>query len=534
MRQRDARAQPFFPKPKLEATAEELEGGEEILAFFHCHQCPKGRYVRVFQTEVQLLLGLSSGWLPAVVTAPWRRSRAGVDQVSQVQVRFHGRFCDPRLGSTDGIEMAVPANMIRRKKGQPVPETLLSLLVVRWWDYTSNQTWSDYAVTNDGMLRDLIDGECGVYPSLAGEFEAFTAFVQSSADLERISARWAREALSGHNAAVWYFLWPVQREDPDLPAGCVNEQSFFSLCQRLERAGLRSGWPHPCSLYRQLCGKLWVPALSLCPEFRVPPTTRVQYADVKSNVKRAALQALERLKQIRGEVWNQPSPPAEDFRGVVKLGYSWQGNDVLPFQGVENLERVLVTLFEQPGSTQLVCLVQEMVPNVVCEHRILCFADAAAGFAAARRERLWLRMKRGGEHPVHQNAVEVRDFALTSANVVTEEEASAAFFGGDDSVREATEAFADQLANRWLLWFGTECADPPPVTRLDFLVSLDQEGSGDVSVWTCEVGECGASLCSVECDARNCAVLNWAIADDPSGRWPQQLPVIARNSGWKS
>ena len=28
-------------------------------------------------------------------------------------------------------------------------------------------------------------------------------------------------------------------------------------------------------------------------------------------------------------------------------------------------------------------------------------------------------------------------------------------------------------------------------------------------VWTCEVGECGASLCSVECDARNCATLNW-------------------------
>ena len=48
-------------------------------------------------------------------------------------------------------------------------------------------------------------------------------------------------------------------------------------------------------------------------------------------------------------------------------------------------------------------------------------------------------------------------------------------------------------------------------------------------VWTCEVGECGASLCSVECDARNCATLNWAVKEDPSGRFPMALPKIFRN-----
>ena len=50
-----------------------------------------------------------------------------------------------------------------------------------------------------------------------------------------------------------------------------------------------------------------------------------------------------------------------------------------------------------------------------------------------------------------------------------------------------------------------------------------------LQVWTCEVGECGASLCSVECDARNCATLNWAVREDPSGRFPMALPKICRN-----
>ena len=54
-----------------------------------------------------------------------------------------------------------------------------------------------------------------------------------------------------------------------------------------------------------------------------------------------------------------------------------------------------------------------------------------------------------------------------------------------------------------------------------------------LQVWTCEVGECGASLCSVECDARNCATLNWAVREDPSGRFPMALPKICRHLSWQ-
>lgn len=116
------------------------------------------------------------------------------------------------------------------------------------------------------------------------------------------------------------------------------------------------------------------------------------------------------------------------------------------------------------------------------------------------------------------------------------------------------------MADKWLLWFLSEDAEPPPVTRLDFLVSWRIGGKPQapqlicffwfsnlplsveraahqwalpvwlvLQVWTCEVGECGASLCSVECDARNCATLNWAVREDPSGRFPMALPKICRN-----
>jgi len=59
-------------------------------------------------------------------------------------------------------------------------------------------------------------------------------------------------------------------------------------------------------------------------------------------------------------------------------------------------------------------------------------------------------------------------------------EAAAEFFGGDAAARDAVEAEADGLVDRWLLWLLAETADPPPTVRLDFLVSRT------AGLWTCE------------------------------------------------
>lgn len=307
----------------------------------------------------------------------------------------------------------------------------------------------------------------------------------------------------------------------------VNEQTFFAMCERLEAAGLRSGWPHPARLYRQLCGKLWVPQMSLNPAFRVPPTTAVQRADVLTDPQRAARQAIEVLCAIQRQVW-QKEPEDGDFKGVAKLGFSWQGKEVIPFCGAENLARVLVRLLDQKGESQMQCLVQARVP-VTCEHRVLCFHEAATGGFV--RERLWLTMMEYDRVHKHHKANEVPGFELTSAYVVPPPQVPDKLFKGDREAPAAIEAQVDELVNQWLLWFRASCTDPPPVTRLDFLVSPCETG---YEAWTCEVGECGASLCSVECDARNAAVLNWAVRHDPSGRFPLPLPRVKRNNGWKS
>merc|ERR1719223_2523323 len=99
-------------------------------------------------------------------------------------------------GISDGLEMPVHAGLVKADGDRP-PALLLSALVVRWWDYWSNTTWSDYSVTSDGLHRDLVDGRCGLFPSLAGEFELYTAFVKHSSDLEGLSEHWAQAALQG-------------------------------------------------------------------------------------------------------------------------------------------------------------------------------------------------------------------------------------------------------------------------------------------------------------------------------------------------
>jgi len=248
-------------------------------------------------------------------------------ELPYVHVCFTGPFRDALAGEQETLDLEVHPGLVRSVDGDRPPPVLLSVLAVRCMDYWSNTTWSDYSVTSDGLHRDLVDGPHGLFHTLAGEFEMYTAFVKSTGDLDRISASWAQAALQGLNTVAWYFLWP-QHRTPVGPAerccarsGSVHEQRLFALYQRIDRAGIRSGWPHPCSLYRQLCGKLWIPQMSLNKAHCVPPTTRVQYADLRVDAHRTAEQAICRLIAIRQQVWDRPAVSTEEFSGVAKLGF---------------------------------------------------------------------------------------------------------------------------------------------------------------------------------------------------------------------
>jgi len=422
--------------------------------------------------------------------------------------------------------LTVPVGLVRH--AEP-PEPLLSILCFRWYDYWSDAGLSDYMVTNDGMLAELLSGPRSVRRQLPGEYEVYTAFVKDTEDLERLSPQSLRGMLRGQHLVAWYFLWPVVCGKGARDPGSVGEREFFLTCQRMERSGIRTGWPHASHLYRQLCGKLWIPQMCLCKRYRVPPTTRVHFAEFRRRPLEAAKRALGWLMKLRATLWGKEAVQLDEFRGVAKLGFSWCGGDVLPFQGLDGLVQSLERLFGRPQCEQTVCLVQERVLDVVGEFRVLCFHDRSRG--SFHKEPVWVFNCKRDRHHVHD--CDVGDFTVASATAVPEQAVARMLFKGDAEAQRTAEREALRLAGHWLQWFLTESPEPPQCTRIDFLVARGEAKS--VEVWTCEVGECGASLCSVEVHGRNAVAVNYAMQLDRSGRFPTPLPkTMPRNYGWKS
>lgn len=433
-------------------------------------------------------------------------------------------------GFKRSLERSVPVSLTLRG-GKLPPRPLLSIVCIRWFDYWTDAKHSDYSIRNDGYMADLFMGPGSIHDHLPGEYEVYTVFVRSSAALKRLDPRQLRAALKGKHVVTWYLIWPSYTDngfDTDYSAlGFVSESEFFTFMHAMERGEVRTGWPHTAHLYRQLCGKLWIPQMSLNPQYRVPPTTRVHYAEFRRDMTKAATRALECLMQVRQRVWQKEPVSFETFRGVVKLGFSWGGLDVLPFQGVNSLVSNLRRLFETKNCSATVCLVQEMIPGVVGEHRVVCFWDSVHG--RFLKEPVWMIIMK----PTSSNW-DVNDFKLATSKVCQPAQAAREIFHGDDLAVRAAEAQAQSIVDRWLnYWYKTEMPEPPQCTRIDFLCTHPRDGGAEV--WTCEVGECGASLCSLEVVARNRVVLNKALANADQTRFPMPLPdPLPRNSGWKS
>jgi len=432
-----------------------------------------------------------------------------------------------------GCRRDMPLNMsagsVRLATSGAPPRPTLSIVCVRWFDYWSDsRPCSDYSILNDGFLVDILQGPLSPGKTLSTQVEIFTVFIRGTNDLLNLNPSHLRAMLKGRNASAWFFLWPSD----DGPVGQVRERDFFALCQSLERLPMRIGWPHQSSLYRVLCGKLWIPSMSLNKKFRVPPTVRLHYADFKQSPRKAAQRALESLVHLRTKVWGKPRIGLEDLKGVVKLGFSWCGSDVLPFRGIGSLVRALTRLLNHNGCENPTCLVQERVADVVGEFRVLCMYDKHR--RTVRKETIWMENASPSEsmakHSLRRE--DVGDFSMASHITVDNTGVIKRFFKGDRTAKYAAEEEALATVDHWLKWYSTETPEPPQSTRIDFLVSYN--GDGQAGMWTCEVGENGGSLCTVEVHGRNLAALNRAVLKDDSGRFPIEFPTrIPRNRGEK-
>jgi len=440
------------------------------------------------------------------------------------------RQLPPRSGAKPThLELEVPTDLI--KEALPA-RPVVSIFCFRWWNYWSD--WaetSDYNVLNDGLFQDLFHGPYSLTKQIPGEFEVFTVWINHSRDFKKLDANALRSLAKGRNVVAWYFVWPSS----DLPYGFVSQRNFFAFLQAMERTPIRTCWPHESHLYRLLCGKIWIPNMCLSPEFRVPPTTRLHYSEFKANGLKACTRALNSLMKLRKRIWGKEPSTFDEFRCVVKLGFSWGGNDVLPCKGISAMIANLKKLFEQEGNDSTDCLVQEMVPGIVGEHRVMVFHNRKTH--SFHKEKIWMASMKPapGTAKFDNKSTDVAEFKLASSNVVPQDEVASKFFGGDIQAQHVAEAAAQKLVDKWLMWYATESAEPPQCTRIDFLVSHPSKGRAEI--WTCEVGECGASLCSIEVDGRNIVALNKAILRDRPGqdRFPVALPFrMQRNNGYKS
>jgi len=415
--------------------------------------------------------------------------------------------------------------------GVAQPPAQLSLLVVRWWDYWNpkNRRSRTHNVANEEMLMDVLAAP-GSAHALFGEdaaYEVHSAFIRKTADLELLGSSMI-DAMRGQHRAGLYFLWPTQRTvvERRLP-GAVAEPALFALMHRMEAAGVRSCWPHSAPLYRQLAGKLWVPHISTQrPELRTPKTVQLDMAQWHEDPKAAAEHALLELQRHCAQAADCHSSTSDQggdsFRGVAKLGFSWMGEDVVPFTGAAELLPALQQLLEGGAQQDAVCLIQQRIENVVCELRFVCIQDRARGVNVVTRELVRMR-----QHPPRHSSDDT--FALASHLTMTANEAVTEVFFGSWEALQVAEKEAEQLAELWLQWFQDEGHGTPVACRLDFLVAAKRPlvagGPVQVDVWTVELCECGSSLCGFHWGARSAACLNECLSEAVD-RTPQPLPSL--------
>eukprot|EP00397_Hematodinium_sp_SG-2012_P016465 GEMP01016798.1.p1 GENE.GEMP01016798.1~~GEMP01016798.1.p1 ORF type:complete len:370 (+),score=100.25 GEMP01016798.1:537-1646(+) len=340
----------------------------------------------------------------------------------------------------------------------------------------------------------------GLQEFLPCDFETFTLFLKSSEDAVRFQESALTTMMKGRHRAALFYLWPTQKCHASDEKAFCEERAFFGLMERVEAAGVPSRYPAPAHLYRLLCGKQMYTNMCLNKEFKVPVSVRVHASEVLRDPEEAARNSLAALNSLRKMLWNKG--PSDG--GVIKLGFSWMGKDVLPYRGESELRNKLVEIFSKMQQIPTSCFVQEFVDSRIVELRIHSFCDGDRTF---RNEIRYMALNEGGT--MEDGEV----FDMTSAISLSSVDALRQVWGGNGAAQEHAEKEARRLVDCWMSWYKTEwnARRCPANARFDFHVSWDKVQMPEL--WTCEVTECGASLCGLNIDARNIALTNCFFAD---------------------
>ncbi|KAL1496077.1 hypothetical protein AB1Y20_014704 [Prymnesium parvum] len=468
--------------------------GDRVQVFYRTNADPGG-YFPVPNLAAGCLrprFGRTDGWIDATVEADWPPVDAGggggAERYPSVKIRHvhphwsnrHGERLNPDADSDMVVWMS--ADDVRPRGA--AAGVSLSVLVVRWGgeqtQFNVEQWGRASASVSDEYISCFLDET--LYEHLGPDYEVFTAFVQSGADMAKLMAPPIAAAMTGRHRCGAYFLWPVMATDGECDqSGMVHQEEYFAAVRGFEASGIPTRFPHPSQLYQMLLSKEWQTQACLLPRFHVPPVTTVNRASVVADPLRAARSALDALEEIRslryGGADQEPAciKPGEGEvrKGVVKLGYAWEAAHVRLFRGEKQLALALHGLATEQGSESCSVFVQDFCRNQF-EMRLFVVRGEVA-------------------HIVYSNFENVdvdgycRDFVKKSRGDAIND-----WLSGDAQAMDQAEKKCKKMVKQWLTWLRCQSSEPIAAIRMDMLISRAHDGS--VEVHTLELTECGFSM----------------------------------------
>jgi hypothetical protein len=346
-------------------------------------------------------------------------------------------------------------------------------------------------------------------------FEVWTAYVGSSADLDKVNEVWASQAMTSSPATSkvgMYFVWGCNN---DLKPGYVLHTNLLQLMERMESVGIVTRYPNHSQLYKAITSKEYQALLCTNPRLAIPPTVSTCSALWLSHPEVTSQRASEALSLLKSGSVGKPV-----LEGVVKVGYEWMGDGVRAFSGLEDMQAKALGMFDGSHGRPPVVLVQERIKNIACEPRVFVFNGLVKG----------IRYTWNQKH----NPETGRIHALRTC---PQSRAAQERFEGDVQAQQYVEKRIAELVKEWNAWLVAASGEPPVFVRIDFLVEklfaeedIEQSAAGtpgdeswtfpedseDKSidfvlpsspmteadlkyadkyrVWTCELGEIGSSM----------------------------------------
>jgi len=262
-------------------------------------------------------------------------SHALVAESNRLRARDEGEQLDCRTFSRAGCSSYRP---------------LISLITLRWGERevpSSNE--EQLIATNPMYLYELIDH--GFRPLVNRNYEIWTIFLRRYQDCENVARSLHLWLPRNHPARRAQFVasftnmvptgWDTGSYGSAFESGPKSHSwtapfyeagPFYRMLQAFERQGVIPAFPHPARLYDILAGKAWTYMLGLDNLMNIPPTVVVPREAILRDPRRAASEARITLTRHKEQLFgNEALDIALHPRGVIKVGYSWEAQDVRLF-----------------------------------------------------------------------------------------------------------------------------------------------------------------------------------------------------------